>query len=425
MSDKNIHKERLNDPARAYLLSLARMSLMTRGQETQHAILIHFARYKLLDMAFREPFIIDAVYRIADLVREGRIETADVLRTNDDSAKDPVYLENIREKFLQNVEEIRELEKGAKCGGNDQISAAEMQDKCAEKCRQLRINTKLVNDLLDKYKTYLIENGTEAQLENFTYWEDELNDSKCALIEANVRLVVSIARRYMHRGMEICDLIQEGNKGLISAVDNFDYRKGYKFSTYSIWWIREAINRAIHEKSKMIHLPVAMYDLVQKIDAFVKRYMLQHGTKPTPELIAETLGYSVEKIMFALSLENSATLMSLDHEIGDSDGSTIGEFIEDTRCEDPFTKLSLESLRMHISMVLEPLTAKERETVIMRFGLDDGRIKKLSEIGEKLKLTNERVRQIEHRALKKLKQSSIVQELESWREDFGKINITE
>jgi len=236
-----------------------------------------------------------------------------------------------------------------------------------------------------------------------------------------VRLVVSIAKRYVHRGMEISDLIQEGNKGLITAVDNFDYHKGYKFSTYAIWWIREAISRAIHEKSKTIHLPASTFDLVNRVEQFSRRYSLQHGSYPPVETIARELKCTVEKVEFAL--ECAANPISLDMEVGSEDGTTIGEYIEDTRSENPFNRLSLENLREHINRVLESLDHKERETVIMRFGLDDGRIKTLGDIGAKLKLTNERVRQIEIKALKKLKQSSMVQELESWREDLG--NITD
>jgi RNA polymerase primary sigma factor len=296
-----------------------------------------------------------------------------------------------------------------------------LEDQYIEKCQQLRLNTRQIKDILQRYRAFLLDNKLDQQLESFTYWESARNQAKCSVIEANVRLVVSIAKRYVHRGMEISDLIQEGNKGLITAVDNFDYHKGYKFSTYAIWWIREAISRAIHEKSKAIHLPASTFDLVNKIEQFSRKWSLQHGEQPSVETIADELKCSIEKV--ELALECAANPISLDMEMGSSDGSTIGEYIEDARSVDPLNRLSLGDLKEHIGMVLESLDRKERETIIMRFGLDDGRIKTLAEIGAKLKLTNERVRQIEIKALRKLKQSSAVQELESWKEDFG--NITE
>ncbi|MCL2182820.1 MAG: sigma-70 family RNA polymerase sigma factor [Chitinispirillia bacterium] len=419
-----------NDPTWMYLNNLGRVPLMNRGQEVEQAILIHFARRNLLDMAFREPLILETLYRIGTQLEDGLIEPADVLRVDEDQVKDPVLVEKMRNAFLASVKEIKTLYGQAKKledvsgdSSEDEFlrKIAQIRDQYVEKCQQLRLNTRQIKDILEKYRAFLQKNKLDLLLERFSYWEGERNQAKCAIIEANVRLVVSIAKRYVHRGMEISDLIQEGNKGLITAVDNFDYHKGYKFSTYAIWWIREAISRAIHEKSKTIHLPASTFDLVNRVEQFSRRYSLQHGSHPSVETIAEELKCSEEKVEFAL--ECAANPISLDMEVGNEDGTTIGEYIEDTRSEDPFNRLSLENLREHINLVLDSLDHKERETVIMRFGLDDGRIKTLGDIGAKLKLTNERVRQIEIKALKKLKQSSIVQELESWREDFG--NITE
>jgi RNA polymerase primary sigma factor len=433
--DRDAQKDnRVNDPTWIYLNSLGRVPLMNRGQEVQQAIIMLFARKKLLEMAYKEHCILQIVYRVSDQLKENLIEPVDVLRIDDDKVKDPVYVENQRTAFLAKVKEIKKgYEEAKKLKGIAGDSSEEeflqkielLEDQYVEKCQQLRLNTRQVKDILDRYKIYLVENNLTRALENYYYWERTLNEAKCCIIEANVRLVVSIAKRYVHRGMEISDLIQEGNKGLITAVDNFDYRKGYKFSTYAIWWIREAISRAIHEKSKTIHLPASTFDLVNKVEQFSRKWSLQHGSQPSVEKIAEELKCTIEKVEFAL--ECASNPISLDMEVGSEDGTTIGEYIEDTRSEDPFNRLSLDNLKEHIGMVLGSLDHKERETVIMRFGLDDGRIKTLGEIGAKLKLTNERVRQIEIKALRKLKQSSMVQELEPWREDFGNIpeNILE
>jgi RNA polymerase primary sigma factor len=423
---KDLH---YGDPMWLYMNSLRRVPLMDKGQESQHAILMHFAQRKLMDMAFRESFVQGIVYRIGERLRDAEIEPADVLRIQEDQVKDPIKVEELRQTFLSSLadiqamaDEVERLREAASKGADEALAekVAGMEDQYIEKFQQLRLNTRQIRDILGKYKEFLVEEKNESLIENFTYWDGERNRAKCSMIEANVRLVVSIAKRYTHRGMEISDLIQEGNKGLITAVENFDYRKGYKFSTYAIWWIREAISRAIHEKSKTIHLPASTFDLVNKIELFSRKWSLVHGSLPTMEEISEELKCSVEKIEMAL--ECGATLISLDKEVGSDDGTTVGEYIEDTQSEDPFNRLSQNNLKECILMVLDSLDYKERETVIMRFGLDDGRIKTLGEIGVKLGLTNERVRQIEIKALRKLKQSSMVQELESWKEDFGSID---
>lgn len=416
-------KGHFSDPTWIYLNSLGRVPLMSRGQEVQYAILMRFAQFKLLDMAFREHAILDTVTTIANELATGSIECVDVLRIEEDRVKDPKEIEMLRQQFISAVatigdeqQQLDALRKKALKKHDDTALAdliAEQQEHVIELCQQLRLNSRRVRELLDQYKQLLVSSSSEA-LEHFASWEEMRNQAKCSIIEANVRLVVSIAKRYIHRGMEISDLIQEGNKGLITAVENFDYRKGYKFSTYAIWWVRQAITRSIHEKSKTIHIPANTFDLVGKIERFTREWTLKHGSQPTVEEIAEGLCSTVDKVETAL--ECAIDPISLDMEVGSDDGTTIGEYIEDTHSEDPFLRLSLVSLREHIKQALESLDPKEKETVLMRFGLDDGRIKTLGEIGQKLHLTNERVRQIEIKALRKLKQTSRSQVLLPWKE---------
>jgi RNA polymerase primary sigma factor len=424
---RTVHAEKkgnFSDPTWIYLNSLGRVPLMSRGQEVQYAILMRFAQYKLLDMAYRMPEIVDTLYIFEDELAHNKVECTDILRIEEDIIKDPAEIEEQKKTFFSAVEKIRsesaklkELTNKASGETTEDLSvlALECQEHLIELCQQLRLNSRRIKEILEKYKQLLAKDPSCRQLDEFTNWEQMRNQAKCSIIEANVRLVVSIAKRYTHRGLEISDLIQEGNKGLITAVENFDYRRGYKFSTYAIWWVRQAITRSIHEKSKTIHLPANTFDLVSKIERFSRDWSLKNGIQPSIEQISEALKTSPEKIEIAL--ECASNPISLDMEINSEDGTTIGEYIEDTHSEDPFLKLSLTSLREHIGQVLDSLDSKEKQTVIMRFGLDDGRIKTLGEIGQLLHLTNERVRQIEIKALRKLKQTSRAQVLLPWKED--------
>jgi RNA polymerase primary sigma factor len=427
----SVSKTHYSDPTWIYLNSLGRVPLMSRGQEVQHAILMRFAQYKLLDMAFRDDEVLKTVCTIGDEFSKGKIECVDILRIEEDRIKEPAQVEELKVRFLEGIAKVREMngylnslkEKVHK--DSDECIKEELiekEDELVELCQQLRLNGRRVKDILDKFKKRFSEPGFVADVTSFAYWEEMRNQAKCAVIEANVRLVVSIAKRYTYRGLEISDLIQEGNKGLITAVDNFDYRKGYKFSTYAIWWVRQAITRAIHEKSKTIHIPANTFDLVGKIEKFNRDWYLKHGVHPSVEEIADGLKCPIDKIETAM--ECTVDPISLDMEINNEDGTTIGEYIEDTHSEDPFERLSLGSLREHIAQVLDSLEPKEKKTVIMRFGLDDGRIKTLGEIGEKLHLTNERVRQIEIKALRKLKQASRSQVLLPWKEESAMFDDT-
>ena len=273
----------------------------------------------------------------------------------------------------------------------------------------------------DPVRMYLKEIGVVPLLSNEE--EKELAiavengdlDVYLRLAEANLRLVVSIAKRYVGRGMQFLDLIQEGNMGLMKAVDKFDYSKGFKFSTYATWWIRQAITRAIADQARTIRIPVHMVETINKLVREQRNLLQELGQDPTPEQIAERMDMTPDKVREILKIAQEP--VSLETPIGEEDDSHLGDFIEDEVIENPVDYTTRVVLREQLDEVLDTLTDREENVLRLRFGLDDGKMRTLEDVGKVFNVTRERIRQIEAKALRKLRHPSRSKQLKDFIED--------
>ena len=270
----------------------------------------------------------------------------------------------------------------------------------------------------DPVKVYLKEIGrvplltSEEEVELAIRISDGDVQAKQRLSEANLRLVVSIAKRYLGRGMQFLDLIQEGNLGLIKAVEKFDYTKGFKFSTYATWWIRQAITRAIADQARTIRIPVHMVETINKVKKVQSQLLHQNGHEPSPDEIAEEIDMPVDKVREIMRVAQEP--VSLETPIGEEEDSHLGDFIPDNDAPAPADAASHTMLREQLSDVLSTLTPREEKVLRLRFGLEDGRSRTLEEVGKEFNVTRERIRQIEAKALRKLRHPSRSRKLKDY-----------
>ena len=354
---------------------------------------------------------------VSDLIERGKhkgsLSNAEILEFMETNDCDIEQMEKIYEQIEQSgieimgfdavdIDDIGDIDAIAGEDGDiDDLDSGEDVEKILSQ-EGLAIDDPVRMYLKEIGKIPLLDAEKETELAERISRGDE--KAKNELVEANLRLVVSIAKRYVGKGMFFLDLIQEGNLGLMKAVDKFDYQKGYKFSTYATWWIRQAITRAIADQARTIRIPVHMVETIHKVSRYSRQLLQELGHEASADEIAEKMGMSADKVREILKIAQDP--VSLETPIGEEEDSHLGDFIEDYDSPAPAETASYALLRKHLCAVLHTLTPREEHVLKLRFGLEDGRTRTLEEVGKEFDITRERIRQIEAKALRKLRHPS-------------------
>lgn len=409
----------IDDPVKMYLKQMGQISLLSRSEELELAM-----RIKQKEKEFKE------IVFETSLAREQALEEIETAIDNDYNLDDVLDInssanvERVKTQKRKLLKRIRLSKKPQTILGlvNKLKIAVSLAERVAEtiippleearriKNRITKLKTtrkkKELRKLQYQLRSYVRKIGTKAEnivesCDKLKNIELEYTKSKKELVAANLRLVVSIAKKYTNRGLSFLDLIQEGNMGLMKAVDKFEYERGYKFSTYATWWIRQAITRSIADQSRTIRIPVHMTETINKLVRVSRALVQENGREPTPEEVASSMKIPVEKVRGIIKIAQNP--ISLETPIGDEGDTSFGDFIEDKSAISPANATAYAMLKEQMDDVLETLTERERKVLTLRFGIGDGYPRTLEEVGKIFKVTRERVRQIEAKALKKLR----------------------
>jgi RNA polymerase primary sigma factor len=441
---------RIDDPVRIYLMQMGEIPLLTRAQELDSARNIERSRTRYRNYLLANDFVLQGAVSLLCKVRDGELRldrTVDVSVTNASEKKQIMgllgpNLKTLDHMLLRNVDDFRVvMSKSHPIAQRRQawLRLKNRRRKAVRLVEELNLRTQRLQPLVDKLvdvsqrMQVLSQQVSEADagpndLHNYeesraelhhligmtlesptslrrraqrlTRLREEYDAAKRVLSAGNLRLVVSIAKRYRNRGLSFLDLIQEGNTGLMRAVDKFEHARGYKFSTYATWWIRQAITRAIADQSRTIRMPVHMIETMSRVRAVTRELLQINGREPSVEETAEAAGLPVEEARVVLKMTRQP--LSLDQPVGDHDDSFFGEFVEDEHEENPLGEMNQEHLKRQIAEVLDNLNYREREIIRLRYGLADGYAYTLEEVGQIFHVTRERVRQIEAKAVRKL-----------------------